>query len=44
MHSGEGIGSLFPACMPMITFASFVVIAQDALPADHIREPVLEGV
>jgi hypothetical protein len=30
--------------MPMIAFASFVVVAQDALPADPIREPVLEGV
>jgi hypothetical protein len=38
----EGIVNLLLADVPVVTFASFVVVPQHAFATDHIGKPVLE--
>jgi hypothetical protein len=40
----KSAGAFLTGKMPMIALAGFVVITQDALAIDHIRQPILEQV
>ncbi len=43
VRRGEDVGSLFAVETPVVAFIDLVVVAQDAHPINHMREPALES-